>query len=609
MYFQPVTHPFTPIPSRENDWPVIVAGAGPVGLTAALALARRGIEVLVLEAGDSVSYGSRAICLSRNSLQILDRIGVGRQVREASLPWTGGRSYYRDQEVLHFRMPASAELVHPPMVNISQSVAEQILLDEVERQPAITMRWRSPVTVVTQDDTGVDVVIDTPHGEVPVRGQWLIGADGARSVVRSQLGVRLEGTSYEGRYVIADIHWPSDWPTERRVWFDPPSNPGATIIMHRQPDDIWRVDYQLQPEDDAELEVSEQRVQERIGRHLDWVGSIVPWRIEWISLYRAHALSAQRYRHGRVLLAGDAAHLVPIFGVRGLNSGLEDACDLAWKLTLVDGAAASQHLLDSYGDERRDAWEQNIASARKSTLFMTPPTHGYEMTREAALSLATHDPVFSHLVNPRQSSATHARRSPITGPPTDSGRDVQPGDLVDDRYLAAGAQIAADRPTTLRELVGDGFAVVGAQVGPDVVAAAADGAREVIGETIAVSAATAESAALQQALGVHPGELAVLRPDGRILGVARDAESVATLFDGVRSGGQQAAATRAGDPLITTPEVAAIEHAWQALSELLDRTPSDRREQVLVRLSMLLARRVPPEQLAAALDAAGDAEG
>ncbi|WP_153506158.1 FAD-dependent monooxygenase, partial [Cumulibacter manganitolerans] len=486
MYFQPQQHDFTPVPDRDGAWPVIVAGAGPIGLTAALGLAKRGVEVLVLEAGDSVSYGSRAICVSRNSLQILDRLGAGQRFVDAALPWTGGRSYYRDQQVLQFEMPAAAEYARPPMVNMSQSVAEQILVEQVQREPLVTLRWQCAVRRAAQDVDGVDVGIDTPAGPGTVRARWLVGADGARSAVRAALGVGLSGTSYEGRYVIADIHWPSAWPTERRVWFDPPSNPGATIIMHRQPDDIWRVDYQLRPEDDPEAEVAEDRVRERIERHLRWLGNELPWTLEWVSLYRAHALSADSYRHGRVLLAGDAAHLVPIFGVRGLNSGLEDADDLAWKLSLVE-AGASDRLLDSYSAERRDAWAQNIASARKSTLFMTPGTPGYRMTRDAALLLAAHDPVFSHLLNPRQSSATHARRSPITSPDQrGSGERVRPGDMVDDRRLAAG-ELDGVRAATLHEAIGAGFAVLGVGVPAEVLDDACRRARQAVGAALPVA--------------------------------------------------------------------------------------------------------------------------
>ncbi len=174
MYFQPVTHAYVSIPNAATPRQVIVAGVGPVGLTAALGLAQRGVKVLVLEAGGSASYGSRAICLSRNSLQVLDRYGVGQQVLDASLPWTGGRSYYRDQQVLEFQMPSAPEYARPPMVNISQSVVEQILIDAVEQEPRIALHWNARVAGVRQDDGHVYVDVDTPAGLVQVSAEWLV---------------------------------------------------------------------------------------------------------------------------------------------------------------------------------------------------------------------------------------------------------------------------------------------------------------------------------------------------------------------------------------------------------------------------------------------------
>ncbi|MBA8826524.1 3-(3-hydroxy-phenyl)propionate hydroxylase [Saccharopolyspora lacisalsi] len=564
MYFTPHRHGFTPFASSPPDAapePVVIVGAGPVGLALALGLARRGVVVTVLESGDSVSYGSRAICLSRHSLEVLERLGVGERFAERSLPWTSGRSFHRDTEVLSFAMPHEDGDVRAPMVNISQSEAEQILVDEIEATDHCTARWRCRVLDCTERDDHVGVRVETPEGSRELRARWVIAADGARSTVRESLVLRMSGTSYEGRYVIADIHWRAPLPTERRVWFDPPSNPGSTIILHRQPADIWRVDYQLGPDDDPEVETTEERIRERITRHLDWLGNTEPWTLEWSSLYRAHSSSLDSYLHGRVLFAGDAAHLVPIFGVRGLNSGLEDADTLAWTLSSVVHGTAGPELLRTYAAERRAAWRQYVDQAEKSTLFMTPGTHGYAMTRDAVLTLANRRPVLRELINPRQSGATHSRTSPLTvGATEDEPRSLVPGDPVPDhavRVAAGGARTSglnAERGPDLAvlaldsepEALADKVAALRARLAPGVgvrgLATSREAAR-VHGAALPETTLLDDSAeTLARALDADFGEVFVIRPAGLLLGRFPDLEHLGrcdALADHVLRGGSR----------------------------------------------------------------------
>lgn len=534
MYFEPRHHDFVDFastPPHADPEQVVVTGAGPVGLAVALGLARRGVTVTVLEADDSVSHGSRAICLARHSLEVLERLGVGKEFTRLALPWTMGRSHYRDTEVLAFAMPYGDGDVREPMVNISQSVAEQILLDAVVTEDRITLHWHSKVTGATQDGDEVTVRAETPAGERVVRARYLVACDGARSAVRKALDAHLEGTSYEGRYVIADIHWESELPTERQVWFDPPSNPGSTIILHRQPDDIWRVDYQIGADEDAEEAVREENIRARITAHLKWLGTKRPWTLEWSSLYRAHARALDSFLHGRVLFAGDAAHLVPIFGVRGLNSGLEDADVYAWALAAVVNGEADKRILRTVADERRDAWRQNVEQAEKSTLFMTPGTDGYRLTRDAVLQLTLKRPVLRHLINPRQSSATHSRNSALTFTTTSAASGPFPGDPLPDLKVTpvGGAE------TGLHALRGAKFSLIAA--------ATAEGAARVVGELAGVLPVTALAteggpadgvsvlgAETATRLGLAPGEALLVRPDGLVLARMRTDESTAPLI-------------------------------------------------------------------------------
>lgn len=419
---------------------VAIVGGGIVGLATALALARHGVRSVVIEADDSVCVGSRAICFSRRSLEILSRYGAAMPFLATGLPWVGGRSFYRNAEVLHFSMPHDEMQRLPPMINLQQYYVEDFLLAAAERTGLAEVRWQSLVKDISASASGVRLSVETPSGGYQLDADWLVGCDGARSAVREAAGLRLRGTSYEGRYVIVDIALKSARETERLAWFDPPSNPGSTILMHRQPDDVWRIDYQLRDHEDAETAVLPENVIPRVASHLRMIGERADWAPIWISLYRASALTLDTYRDGRLLLAGDAAHLVPIFGVRGANSAIEDADNLAWKLALVIRTGARERLLDSYSDERVQAARENLRQGIKSTEFMSPPSFGFELMRTAVLGLAVEHPFVRPLINPRQTQPIRYSETPLNDP------DLEPWSAG-----PAPGSVATEIPLTLCE--------------------------------------------------------------------------------------------------------------------------------------------------------------
>jgi 3-(3-hydroxy-phenyl)propionate hydroxylase len=314
-----------------------------------------------------------------------------------------------------------------------------------------------------------------------------------------------------------------------------------------------------------------------------------------------------------VLFAGDAAHLVPIFGVRGLNSGMEDAETLAWMLAAVVCGAADRALLDSYSAERHHAWEQNVANAGKSTLIMTPGSHGHRTTRDALLALSTVRPEFSHLIDPRQSSATHARLSPLTMPAAPGTPGLLPGDPVEDRRV----RLTDGKETSLNEVRGRGMTLFGIDLDAAAVAAASRLCDELAGvlpgEDVTLALVGGEAVPqpsvpvldpgdVPDAWGAAPGEVFVVRPDGLLL-ARGPVQDLAGLPEHLRTGTGVAPAVLPTDAAAAalTPEQARREAAWLSLSAALDTVAPDDREGFLTRLALLLADRNDTDTLLAAV--------
>jgi 3-(3-hydroxy-phenyl)propionate hydroxylase len=368
---------------------VVIVGSGPSGMVAALELARHGVSSVVLSAELQFSQGSRAIVFTRRSMEILQQVGVADRMSAEGLPWRFGNSFYRNQLCFRMEAPHEADDRFGPLLNVQQQYMEEYLHAACQAHPLIDFRWGNKVTQVEQKDGFASVSIDTPEGRYTLDSDWVIDASGGRSQIREALKLKMEGASYEGFFVIADIKIDLPLPTERLAYFDPDWNPGNTILMHREPHSIWRVDYQLPEGESPEEALRPESLKRRINAQLDMIGfGGTPWEMDWSSVYSARALTLPDYVHGSILFTGDAAHLLPIFGVRGANTGFQDSQSLAWHLAYVIKGLAGKRLLTNFSRERVGAAREIIDEAGKSTRFMTPPSPGFRLLRDAVLSLS-----------------------------------------------------------------------------------------------------------------------------------------------------------------------------------------------------------------------------
>ncbi len=410
---------------RLERHPLVVIGAGPIGLSIALDCAQRGIAVRLLDDNNTVSVGSRAVCYAKRPLEIWDRLGVAAPLVAKGVRWQIGKVFLEDEQVYRFDLLPEGGHKMPAMINLQQYYVEQTLVDACEAHPKVDIGWKHKVVAVAQAEDHARLTVETPDGRYDLLADWVIACDGANSDTRQMVGAQFTGQFFEDRFLIADVVLKSPpqpahgaqrlgSEPERWFWFDPPFHRGQSVLLHKQCDDVWRIDFQLGRGADAEAEKRPERVIPRIQAML---GPDLPFELEWVSVYQFACRRIDNFRYGRVIFAGDSAHQVSPFGARGANTGIQDVDNLAWKLKLVLDGQAPLALIDSYHEERAFAADDNLLNSTRATDFISPKSPVSLRYRNAVLELAATEAFARPLINSgRLSTPTPYLQSSLNTP-------------------------------------------------------------------------------------------------------------------------------------------------------------------------------------------------
>ena len=525
--------------------PVVVVGAGPVGLALAIDLAQREIPVVLLDNDCTLSTGSRAICFAKRTLEIFDRLGCGEPMVRKGVSWNVGKVFLRNQEIYRFDLLAEPGHQRPAFINLQQYYVEGYLAQRAGQLPLIDVRWLNKVVGVEPQPDHVLLTIATPDGPYRLKADHVVACDGSRSSVRRLIGQESKGRIFRDRFLIADVKLAPDrpapgrpkqgggpcgeqpgdeaanvgakrLPAERWFWFDPPFHPNQSVLLHMQPDGVWRIDFQLGWDADPENEQKAENIIPRVKTMLSLAcGMEVPFELEWASVYTFACLRMDTFRHGRVLFAGDAAHGVSPFGARGANSGVQDAENLAWKLALLLQGKAPDALLDTYAAEREYAADENIRHSSRTTDFITPKSAISRVFRDAVLDLSKHHAFARALVNSgRLSVPATLRGSALNTPDSDAFEGLMvPGAAAID----APVRLADGSAGWLLRQLGDGFTAM-LYVDTDTANLASASLRGAAEGLVALKVLTVLPAGTlaSAAQAAPPGTVTVTDTDGRV---------------------------------------------------------------------------------------------
>jgi 3-(3-hydroxy-phenyl)propionate hydroxylase len=442
--------------------PVVIVGAGPVGLTLAIDLAQRGQSVVLLNKGKLTASGSKAICFSKRSLEIFDRLGCGQRMVDKGVSWNVGKVFLKDKPLYGFDLLPEPGHARPAFINLQQYYVEAYLAERAAELPNIDIRWLNKVTAISQTHVATILTVEAPEGSYDLQAQYVVACDGSRSTVRQLMELETTGRVFQDRFLIADVKMTAAFPIERWFWFDPPFHPNQSVLLHSQPDNVWRIDFQLGWDADPEEEKKPEKIIPRVKALLAYGvkdGNATPeFELEWASVYTFACQRMEKFVHNRVIFAGDSAHGVSPFGARGANSGIQDAENLGWKLDAVLRGQANQSLLQTYGAEREYAADENIKNSTRATDFITPKSDISRVFRDAVLDLAKDYPFARTLVNSGRLSVPATLHGSVLNSPDGDAFEgsMVPGSVA----LDAPVQLVDGSAAWLLQLLGGGFTLL-----------------------------------------------------------------------------------------------------------------------------------------------------
>jgi 3-(3-hydroxy-phenyl)propionate hydroxylase len=502
--------------AAPGRYPLVIVGAGLAGLTLAADLATRGVRCVVLDEDNTVGVrgaASRGIVYVQRTLEIMDRLGLYDRIAGRGVRWSVGRVLAGREQLYRFDFQPTSVSRQPPFINLQQFHLEGFLVDRIGELGLTDLRWKNRLAGIRNRPDHVELQVATPDGPCTLQADWVVDAEGVNSLARRGLQLPEHTERGQDRWCITDVRFTQSRVNERWTWIEAPFNENRGVWQHLMADQVWRLDFQMAPDaDPAEVsrpEVARQRVAAMLGPDVEF-------ELVWVGPYSYRTLLMERFRHGRLLFIGDAAHAVNPFGARGGNSGVMDADNLGWKLALLLAGRAGDAVLDTYDLERHRAAEENARITSRTGRFMQPRSAMEFTLRTAALQLARQHAFARTLLNPgRMCTPHHYGGLPTVGPGEHAGR------VVPNVALARGGQplhfvdLQREAGAELLALVSGGDA--------QPLAAALEAARLPV-RVLDVGRDVQDPQGLLVAqTGTPHGGVALLRPDSHLAAVLPDA--------------------------------------------------------------------------------------